>query len=422
VRRSGRDDGALVRARTGRRAADTPGPAPYAGPMTSSVADPAPTLTYARARLFLGASAVGTLTVLAALALVLGLPERWWPTEPGPWVRDAFAWSIAVAVHAAVLAPFDLFAGSLIPRAYGRTAEPLGAFLRRWARGAVLHGLVLTGVGALVMAAARTAGGWGAVAAFVVLSLALLAGQPWLAAAVAGARVRHLPPAPPTAPLGRGALAFDTPQVHVTGGAYGLPFRTAWVVPGRWASEPDRVALDAQSLRRAWIARSGARDRGVLLALARNLVPLLLVLAVWGAPTAAADVVRWALLGTVWSFVGLLVLPTPSRRAVLDADRAARAEGVDPLRLAAALERLDHDQDDEPERSAGVETIFHPIPGLRRRTALLASVVPPTAAGTSTWHAARVALYTSWAGGGFLGRAVHCNLGRPEVWVFLPSD
>ena len=390
--------------------------------MTSTLGDPTPTLTYARARLYLGASAVGTLTVLAAVALLFGLPERWWPSAPGPFVRDVLAWAVAVAVHAAVLAPFDLFAGSLVPRAYGRTEEPLGAFLARWARGAFLHGLALTAVGALVMAAARGAGGWGAVGAFVALSLTLLAGQPSVAAAVAGWRVRSLPASDATTGLGGGALAYDAPQPHVTGGAYGLPFRTRWVIPGRWSSEPERVALEAQSVRRAWIARGGARDRGVLLALAWNAFPLVLVLAVWGAPVAAADIVRWALIGTLWSFVGLLVLPTPSRRAVLDADLAARAQGVDPARLTAALARLDLDQDDEPERSAGVETIFHPIPSLRRRTALLASVDPPNPSGSSAWHAARVALYTSWASAGFLGRAVHCNLGRPEVWVFLPSD
>jgi hypothetical protein len=390
--------------------------------MTSTLDGTTPTLTYARARLYLGASAVGTLTVLSALALLLGLPERWWPSDPGPWSRDFLAWAVVVAVHAAVLAPFDLFAGSLIPRAYGRTAEPLGAFLARWARGAVLHGVALTVTGAVVMAASRAAGGWGAVAAFVALALAQLAGQPWVAAAIAGWRVRRLPASAATAALGSGALAYDAPQRHVTGGAFGLPFRTRWVVPGRWASEPERVALSAQAVRRAWIERSGARDRGVLLALAWNALPLGVVLAVWGPPVAAADVVRWALLATVGSFLGLLVLPTPSRRAVLAADASARAQGVDPAHLTAALERLDLDQDDEPERSIGVETIFHPIPGVRRRAALLASAVPPAVSAATAWHAARVALYTSWASAGFLGRAVHCNLGRPEVWVFLPSD
>ncbi|MDF1524315.1 MAG: hypothetical protein P1P87_16045 [Trueperaceae bacterium] len=160
--------------------------------MSSTLSAPTPTLTYARARLYLGASAVGTLTVLAVSGLAVDLPARWWPTEPGPWTRDVLAWALAVAVHAAVLAPFDLFAGSLIPRAYGRTTEPLGAFLARWARGALLHGVAVTAAGALLMTAARGAGGWGAAAAFLGRSLALLAGQLWVAAAVAGARVRRL--------------------------------------------------------------------------------------------------------------------------------------------------------------------------------------------------------------------------------------
>ena len=37
-------------------------------------------------------------------------------------------------------------------------------------------------------------------------------------------------------------------------------------------------------------------------------------------------------------------------------------------------------------------------------------------------QATRLALYLSWACLGVLARAVHCNAGRPEVWVLLPSD
>jgi hypothetical protein len=31
-------------------------------------------------------------------------------------------------------------------------------------------------------------------------------------------------------------------------------------------------------------------------------------------------------------------------------------------------------------------------------------------------------LYLSWAGIGGLSRAVHCNVGRPPLWVLLPGD
>jgi len=389
--------------------------------MTSPAAASTPALTYARARLFLGTSAVGTVTVLSAAALLLDAPGRLWPTAPGPWAADAAWIALAVALHAAVLAPFDLFAGFLIPREYGRTTERLGGFLRRWWRGALVHGLVLTLAGAGLMTAARAGGAWGTGAAFLALALALLTWQPWIAAAVGKTGLRRADGREAKGDLGPRTLVFEAPHAHVTGGAYGPPLATAWAWADRWTSAPERTALDAQALRRSWIERSGARARGVWLALIWNALPVALAVAVWGPPVAAADVVRLALLATLGSFVGVLLLPTPSRWAVHHADLAAVAAGADPLRLAAALEALDRDQDDEPARSEAVEAIFHPIPSLTHRLAVLNGTrAPGSTAGA--WHAARVALYLSWASCGLLGRAVHCNLGRPEVWVFLPSD
>jgi hypothetical protein len=378
-------------------------------------------LTYARARLFLGTAAVGTVVVLSALALALDLPARWLPTAPGPWHVDAVSIALAVALHAAVLAPFDLFAGLLVPREYGRTSEPWGRFLRRWWRGAVAHGAALAVAGTTLMLAARAGGGWGTMAAFLGLSAALLAWQPWVAAGVGGLRLRRATEGP-LRDLGRPTLVAEAHHAHLTGGAFGLPFRTAWLFAERWRAEPARVALDLQVMRRREIVRSGARDRGVLLAVAWNAWPLLLALAVWGAPVAAVDVVRVALVGTLGSFLGVLLLPTPSRWAVHRADLGAVTAGADPERLAAALDELDLDQDGEPDRPEVVEAVFHPIPALRSRRAVLAGGGDPGPRLPPAWHAARVALYASWAGMGFLGRAVHCNLGRPEVWVFLPSD
>lgn len=379
------------------------------------------TLTYARARLFLGIAAVGTVVVASALALALALPLRWLPTVPGAWPLDAAWIALAVAIHAAILAPFDLFAGLLVPREYGRTSESLGRFLWRYWRGAAAHGAALTFAGTMLMLAARAGGGWGAMAMFLGLSAALLAWQPWLAAAVGSLRLQRATEGP-LCDLGARTRIVDAHQPHVTGGAFGLPWRTAWLFPERWRSAPERVALDVQVVRRREIQRSGARDRGVLLAVAWNAWPLLLALIIWGAPVAAADVVRIALVATLGSFVGVLLLPTPSRWAVHRADLGAVAAGANPGLLTAALEELDRDQDGEPDRSEVVEAVFQPIPALQNRRAVMAGGGDPGPRISPVWHAARVALFMSWASMGFLSRAVHCNLGRPEVWVFLPSD
>ena len=73
---------------------------------------------------------------------------------------------------------------------------------------------------------------------------------------------------------------------------------------------------------------------------------------------------------TLWAFLGVLMLPTPSRASVIAVDLAAAAE-VGELPMRMAIERLDRWEDDKPVRSRAI---------------------------------------------------VHCNVGRPALWVMLPGD
>ena len=389
--------------------------------MATHLASGAPVMTYARARLYLGASAVGTLSVLAVIALVVDLPAALPSEALAPSLELAWL-ALLLAVHAAVLAPFDLFAGHLVPREYGRTHEPLTAFVRRWLRGALAYALLLGLAAFALMLASRALGSMGSVLVLAFVTGLFLHAQPWFARLVGSGRISLPLAADPASDLGMRTRVLETSHAHVTGGAYGLPGRTGWVLPSHWLHAAERVDLPLQVARRGALTRSGARDRGVLLALAWTAAPLLLHLALMGPISALADVARLALWATLWSFVGVLVLPTPSRRAVFQADAAALDAGFERARLAAALTALEADQDDELERSRGVETIFHPIPSASRRIGAASDPRAATKSGWTTWHAARTALFLSVAGLGLLGRAVHCNLGRPEAWVFLPSD
>jgi len=123
---------------------------------------------------------------------------------------------------------------------------------------------------------------------------------------------------------------------------------------------------------------------------------------------------------TLWSFLGVLVLPSLSRPAVLAADAFA-SRTHDPALVGETISMLDQWQDDEPERDARVETVFHPVPSRGARLRALA-VSSTSASSPAAWHATRMMLYLSWAGLGGLARAVHCNVGRPPVWVMLPGD
>ncbi|NCA11940.1 hypothetical protein EBR56_09070, partial [bacterium] len=131
----------------------------------------------------------------------------------------------------------------------------------------------------------------------------------------------------------------------------------------------------------------------------------------------AEGIVAFSLVFTLWSFLGLLTLPTPSRRGVEQVDERMLAAGCPRATLARTIESLDDLQDRERERPTLVETIFHPVPSVEAR------LRGPHATGVAGyWDAARTAVYVSLAGLGLLGRAVHCNCGRPSLWAFLPLD
>lgn len=76
---------------------------------------------------------------------------------------------------------------------------------------------------------------------------------------------------------------------------------------------------------------------------------------------------------------------------------------------------LDELQDGKQVRPALVEAFFHPIPSVPTR------LDGPRALGIfGFWDSTRTAACLRFAGVGLLGRAVHCNCGRPLLWVFLP--
>jgi hypothetical protein len=119
---------------------------------------------------------------------------------------------------------------------------------------------------------------------------------------------------------------------------------------------------------------------------------------------------------TVWSFLGLLVLPTVSRNASLQIDEELVHLGLPFELITNTASTMDHLQDGEPERSRFIETIFHPVPSVNGRNQ------SKTVKGFAAWNVARTTLFLSWACLGLLSRSVHCNVGRPELWTMLPTD
>jgi len=211
----------------------------------------------------------------------------------------------------------------------------------------------------------------------------------------------------------------ESPDAGFTGAVVGV-FRPRFhLIPAKWQQVLGTDELEVAVNRRSTAVKTGSWRRGRLLALLFTITGLTVAaLAVGSAQLGTvAGTVELSLGFTLWSFFGLLTLPTLSRRGVAEVDERLRSEGCPGHAMEKTARALDDLQDGERDRPAFVEAIFHPVPALNKR------LKGPNAHGRlGFWDAARSTVFLSVAGLGLLGRAVHCNCGRPSLWVFLPAD
>ncbi|QJR37464.1 hypothetical protein [Gemmatimonas groenlandica] len=378
-------------------------------------------LTYARARLYLGITGVGSAVLLSAAMLYFRIPSQGLSLSSAQPVPAAlFRVGLIFAFAPMAFLMFDLIGGAWLVR----RREWASTWLTRWLRGVAVQWVVWMLSAAALMLASRAGGTPAAVAVFVVVQLLLAAGRGRMSRVIA-----NLPVVPTPDRIARAATqagldvsrleVVESPDESFVGGWSGLTAHTL-VVPARWAQLSD-AALTAMLRRRHIIGTSGAHMRGVFGAIGWNTIGFVVALLLTGvSPSSAGGVVTLAAAMTLWAFVGVLLLPTPSRAAVYAIDAAATAS-TDIASMTAGIEQLDKWQDDEPVRRAGVETVFHPVPGRRGRITRLVA----NAGAVKAWHAhhlARHALWLSWGACTPLSRAVHCNVGRTALWAMLPGD
>ncbi len=377
----------------------------------------APGMSYARARLWLGVTSVGAIVMASAAALTFDVPRRLFGGSGELW-GEIVAIAGFLAAYIGLSAPFDLFGGYLLPKAFQRDRQSFAAFVVAWGRGVLVHSVFMFAVALLILWMGRSFGLLGASAVVLLLMLVVLAYQVELARLVC-----RLPVAAASSPgdsMPENPLVLRSRDEGFVGGFSGLPGRARLVVPEHWFTQLAPALLQVQLKRRRSAAATGARLRGVLLALGWNLLGFVLCANAPGSDVVSvAGIVNLSLWFTLWSFVGLLILPTPSRAGVFEVDRDVLRAGVAAEELQTLITALDRWQDDEPSRPRGVETIFHPVPSVTSRRAEERN---SRRRWWSAWHAARMALPLSWPCLGLLPRAVHCNSGRPALWVMLPGD
>ena len=209
---------------------------------------------------------------------------------------------------------------------------------------------------------------------------------------------------------------IDSTDPGFTGGVVGLPRLESIIVPRDYVDQLTSEQLAIVLGRRMIAVESGSRTRGIVAALIWIVTGFCVSAALPGAGVASiAELVTTSMGFTVWTFLCLLTLPTVSRQSSYAIDSELLSRGADMKAFTETISALDSVQDDEPSRGAVVETIFHPVPSVDNRQQSQQSGSP------LAWHAARMTLFLSWSCMRLLSRAVHCNVGRPELWALLPT-
>jgi hypothetical protein len=389
-------------------------------------------LSYARARLYLGIANVGFWVLVSAIGLLLSLPDTLFPTLDSDPSETSTRLALIVIGYIVLNLPFDFIGGYILPHRYHHSIQTIPEYLFKWLRGVLVQGVVMYLTGMLLVTAGRQSRSVFLVAVLVAVVMAiLLAAQDRFARLVSGFKRLTIDLEPYAKILKRWGLELPENTVvyahtdpSFSGALAGLTGMEKLILPAKWLTELTPEQVTVQITRRIGAAQRESRSRGVWLAVLWNFAGIWIAASLAGGAAgvgSARGLFETILYFNLWAFLGMLMLPSLNRPGVYEVDRFAREQGIPEDLLAQTIEALDKLQDNEPERSRWVETIFHSIPSVNNRLLKL-SRKHVRGASIGAWHGARLTLYLSWACLSFLSRAVPSNVGKTETWVMLPSD
>ena len=353
----------------------------------------------ARRRLILGISNVG-FWVAASVAGLL------WSAVFGPPSIDQPGLLKFMIGMVAVQSLFDFVGGTvLMPPDCAASLR----FFRSWFRGVLVHSALLCGAGVLGCWSFRLSNGF--CLSIAAASLGLFFFRRQILRLVSGVK------SSPSSFAGNAGWEVDSLDPSFTGGTTGIGPKAMILLPASWKTELTTEEIQTLVQRRLWAIKNNLPARAFLIALSWNLAgckigSLLMGLA--SLPLEQAMLLQCAWM-TVWGFLALLFLPSLSRSSVFGADRAAAAQGCDAKGWIRKFPTL---TGEDGNAKTLVQRVFYPIPSAAERLLRLdnSSLPPPFG------NVARSNLFLSLATLTMLGRCVHCNVGRPELWIFPPSD
>ena len=331
-------------------------------------------MSYARARLWLGITGVGSLVTIAFIALACGLPEQFLTNQAEYGAREFLQLVAVTGLFMLWLLPLDFLGGFLLPTKFEKTNQSFGSWFRGYSAAAFLQASLFLAFGSLIILLSQAFGpiggilaiSVGIVACFVVRNRLLLnrksqseCSSEKLLDAISLIQSWEI--------FVPRTVVVEHKDIGFTGGVVGLGKYAQIVIPKAWLSFT-REQLATAIARRAVAVHSGSYSRGLAVAFAWNVGGFLLCSMIpGGGLTTVAELVTTISGFTLWSFLGLLTLPTLSRNASLAIDNELLRQGMPAELISSTAFKMDELQDGEPERSRWIETIFHPVPNVSSR-------------------------------------------------------
>ncbi len=373
---------------------------------------------YGCVRWRVGLLSLGFWATISILGLVLDGGTVFASCGHGPEITLATFWGCYVLLGFA----FDFWGGYLLPKKHGRSSSTFTNWLSKWCRGSLLHAAYLWLASLALLRVAEHLGFWGSIA-FVGVHMILLARFQFFFAKLL-APLRRVKSG--RLPIEDGALSrlrihtVESEDEAFTGGVAGPPGREGIIIPAHWQENLPTEVMSTLRARRLGTVISGSRSRGLFAAILWNLIWF--SIAAWLSPQPLSSVagllhtIFWFSLFCTLGHTGLLALL--SRRGSMEVDSWTHAKGACEFKLQQAISFTNKLQGEQPCKRNPLEAIFSAIPSVEKRLQHLFMKKHIRGA----WNASYMMLFLSWAGLGLVSRAGPGNLGRPELWVFLPCD
>lgn len=345
---------------------------------------------------------LATVTALLILPSTIELPEL----SATIWLLMFLGWSLLISV------PADIIAGKMLPERQGMYSMIFDGWWKKWLRAIIVQTVFFLLMGGWLLFMGSKFGRMGTIGGFSLMMLLTGGLQIWLARATVRWESffdNH---------KGKLVVYLDNEDPAFTGGISGIPGMEIFVIPNSWRKEMDARMLGVIKGRRHGAIQTLGHAKGFLAAFLLNLLAFTAaILLIEDGTSTGLGLVQTVSLFGLFQVAGTALILTPlSRKAVWEVDRWVFYRGGDADSLRASFHKIAVNE--ELAEFGTLSSVLQPMPSPSSRSQHIASQQESRGA----WNAARLSIFLSWAALNPLARSLPIMLGRPERWVFLPSD